>query len=64
VNFRYVKGTLSHDLYYSQINEFELVGYSNSDWSGYLDDWKNTNVYFVKLINIIILLNFSRKRTA
>jgi hypothetical protein len=39
---RYVKGTLSHGLYYSHTNEFDLVGYSDSDWSGNLDDRKST----------------------
>ena len=35
---RYVKCTLSHGLFYSHTNEFDLVGYSDSDWSGDLDD--------------------------
>jgi hypothetical protein len=39
---RYVKGTLSHGLYYSHTNEFDLVGYSDSDWSENLDDRKST----------------------
>jgi Reverse transcriptase (RNA-dependent DNA polymerase) len=39
---RYVKGTLSHGLFYSYTNEFDLVGYSDSDWSENLDDRKST----------------------
>lgn len=46
---RYVKGTLSHGLFYSHTNEFDLVGYSDSDWSGDLDDRKSTSgfVFFM-----------------
>jgi hypothetical protein len=47
---RYVKGILSHDLFYSHTNEFDLVGYSYSDWSGDLDDRKSTSgfVFFMR----------------
>jgi Reverse transcriptase (RNA-dependent DNA polymerase) len=46
---RYVKGTLSHSLFYSHTNQFDLVGYSDSDWSGDLDDRKSTSgfVFFI-----------------
>jgi hypothetical protein len=46
---RYVKGTSSHDLFYSHTNEFDLIGYSDSDWSGDLDDRKSTSgfVFFM-----------------
>jgi hypothetical protein len=47
---RYVKGTLSHGIFYFHTNEFDLVGYSDSDWSGDLDDRKSTSgfVFFMR----------------
>ncbi|KAJ3701279.1 hypothetical protein LUZ61_004984 [Rhynchospora tenuis] len=39
---RYVKGTLSHGLFYSYTDEFDLVGYTDSDWCGDIDDRKST----------------------
>ena len=39
---RYLKGTIDYGLLYSFSNEFKLVGYSDSNWAGDLDDRKNT----------------------
>ncbi|KAJ3691578.1 hypothetical protein LUZ61_020742 [Rhynchospora tenuis] len=39
---RYVKGTLSHGLFYSYTDEFDLVGYTDSDWCRDIDDRKST----------------------
>ncbi|KAJ4788299.1 polyprotein [Rhynchospora pubera] len=39
---RYVKGTLSHGLFYSHTDEFDLLGYTDSDWCGDIDDRKST----------------------
>jgi hypothetical protein len=44
---RYVKGTIDFGLLYPSSNEFKLVGYSDSDWGGDLDDRKsNTGFVF------------------
>ena len=40
--FRYIKGTLDFGLFYSSSKNFKLVGYSNSDWAGDIDDRKST----------------------
>ena len=40
---RYVKGTIDYGLFYSVSNSFKLVGYSDSDWGGDLDDRKSTS---------------------
>ena len=38
----YLKGTTDFGLYYSIPNDYKLVGYSDSDWSGEMDDRKST----------------------
>jgi hypothetical protein len=39
---RYIKGTIDFGLLYPSSNEFKLVGYSDSDWGGDVDDRKST----------------------
>ncbi|XP_058753244.1 secreted RxLR effector protein 161-like [Vicia villosa] len=39
---RYIKGTINFGLHYYSSNNYEIVGYSDSDWSGDLDDRKST----------------------
>ncbi|KAK6142445.1 hypothetical protein DH2020_022793 [Rehmannia glutinosa] len=38
---RYLKGTINYGLFYSTTNDYKLVGYSDSDWSGDVDDRKS-----------------------
>jgi len=47
--FRYLNGTLDYGLLYSNTNNYELVGYSDSDWAGDNDDQKITSgfVFFM-----------------
>lgn len=40
---RYIKGTIDFGLFYSPSNHFKLVGYSDSDWGGDVDDRKSTS---------------------
>jgi Reverse transcriptase (RNA-dependent DNA polymerase) len=42
---RYIRGTESLGLFYSETNEYKLVGYSDSDWCGDVDDRKSTLGY-------------------
>ncbi|PKU78069.1 putative mitochondrial protein [Dendrobium catenatum] len=42
---RYIKGTIHFGLLYSSSNDFRLVGYSDSDWAGDMDDRKSTTGY-------------------
>jgi len=42
---RYVRGTISLSLMYTRTNDYRLVGYSDSDWCGDVDDRKNTFEY-------------------
>ncbi|KAH9669728.1 hypothetical protein KPL70_021911 [Citrus sinensis] len=39
---RYIKGIINFDLLYSFSNDYKLVGYSDSDWGGDVDDRKST----------------------
>ena len=42
---RYVQGTMSLGLFYSKTEDYKLVGYSDSDWYGDIDDRKSTSGY-------------------
>ncbi|XP_059066674.1 uncharacterized mitochondrial protein AtMg00810-like [Cryptomeria japonica] len=41
--YRYVQGTLDYGLWYPRNNDFTLVGFTDSDWAGCLDDRKSTS---------------------
>ena len=40
---RYVKGTLNFGIHYYSFEKFNLVGFSDSDWGGSVDDGKSTS---------------------
>jgi hypothetical protein len=42
---RYIRGTESLGLFFSRTDEYKLVGYSDSDWCGDIDDQKSTSGY-------------------
>ncbi|KAH9781064.1 hypothetical protein KPL71_008321 [Citrus sinensis] len=46
---RYIKGTINFGLLYSFSNDYKLVGYSDNDWGGDVDDRKSTTrfVFFI-----------------
>ncbi|KAH9745452.1 hypothetical protein KPL70_004078 [Citrus sinensis] len=46
---RYIKGTINFALLYSFSNDYKLIGYSDSDWGGDVDDRKSTTgfVFFM-----------------
>ncbi|XP_058004738.1 retrovirus-related Pol polyprotein from transposon RE1 isoform X1 [Hevea brasiliensis] len=46
---RYLKGTCSYGLWYSNTNNFKFCRFSNSDWAGSIDDHKSTTGYLFKL---------------
>ena len=48
---RYVRGTTSLGLYYTRSDDYRLVGYSDSDWCGDVDDWKSTSGYVFFMSN-------------
>ena len=46
---RYVKGTCSYGLLYTNANNLKLCGFSDSDWAGSLDDRRSTTGYVFNL---------------
>ncbi|KAE8721075.1 hypothetical protein F3Y22_tig00016885pilonHSYRG00007 [Hibiscus syriacus] len=46
---RYLKGTIDFSLFYSVSNDYKLVGYSDSDWGGDIDNRRSTTgfVFFM-----------------
>jgi hypothetical protein len=42
---RYLKGTLDYGIKYTDASDVKLIGYSDSDWAGNLDDRKSTTGY-------------------
>ena len=50
---RYIQGTVSLGLFYSKTKDYKLVGYSDSDWCGDIDDRKSTSGYVFFMDNTI-----------
>lgn len=46
---KYVKGTLSYEVKYVKKNELRLIGFSNNDWVGFVEDIKSTSRCFFTL---------------
>ena len=46
---RYVKGTLNYGMFYTVVNDFSLLGFSDNDLGGDVDDRKSTSgfVFFM-----------------
>ena len=42
---RYVKGTKRYGILYTTLENFELIGYTDSDWAGSIDDRKSISRY-------------------
>lgn len=42
---RYIKGTVNYGIKFSQVQNFNFHGFSDSDWGGCLDDMKSTSGY-------------------
>ncbi|KAG8491216.1 hypothetical protein CXB51_014346 [Gossypium anomalum] len=46
---RYIKGTLRLGVLFKKEKQLKLVGYSDSDWAGCIDDMRSTSGYFFTL---------------
>jgi hypothetical protein len=45
---RYLRGTSNFGIWYTSIDNFWLVGYTDSNWAGFFDDRKSTSGYVFK----------------
>ncbi|KAK5787031.1 hypothetical protein PVK06_041682 [Gossypium arboreum] len=46
---RYIKGTLSYGMLFSKAKSLKLIGYTNSNWAGSIDDMNSTSGYVFTL---------------
>jgi len=60
---RYIKGTLTHGLVYKYVKDFELVGFSDSDWAGDKADRKSITGYVFTLANAAITWKSKKQPT-
>ncbi|XP_056687110.1 secreted RxLR effector protein 161-like [Spinacia oleracea] len=58
---RYLKGTSDYGIWYTPNKNSELIGYSDSDWAGSIDDMKSTSGYVFLLGNGVFSW-FSQKK--
>jgi hypothetical protein len=58
---RYIQGTNGLMLTYKRSNNLEIVGYSDSDFAGYLDTERSTSDYVFKLAGGPILWSSSKQ---
>ncbi|XP_019053163.1 PREDICTED: uncharacterized protein LOC109114642 [Nelumbo nucifera] len=42
---RYLQGTKNYGIWYRVTHDSKLIGYTDSDWAGSVDDMKSTSVY-------------------
>jgi len=40
---RYVAGTISYGIWYSKVSDFRLIGFTDSDWAGNLENRRSTS---------------------
>jgi len=59
---RYIEGTFDFGLFYGYSNNFELVGYNDSDWAGDMNNRKSI-IYFVFYIGDITFTWSSKKQS-
>ena len=52
---RYIKGTTTFGLFYSSSKKIEIVGYSDSDWSGDSDERKSTSGNYFMIVKTVCL---------
>lgn len=48
---RYIKGTVDDGIFYTVSNDFQLVGYTDSDWGGDIGERKSTSGYVFSFRN-------------
>ena len=48
---RYIKGIINYGLLYIKCDDFQLIGYTESDWAGDVDEQKSITGYVFFLGN-------------
>ncbi|KAG8487131.1 hypothetical protein CXB51_020677 [Gossypium anomalum] len=61
--FRYVNKTLSYRIKFEKGKELKLIGYSDSDWAGSVDDMKSTSGYFFTLGSGVFCWSLKKQQT-
>lgn len=59
---RYVAGTMDYGIWYSQVSNFRLCGFTDSDYAGSLDDRRSISAHIFTLGSGVI--NWSSKKQA
>lgn len=60
---RYIKGTMNHGLFYTHSQDSKLVGYSDSDYGGDLDDRKSTSGYAFHISSAVFSWSSKKQQT-
>ncbi|KAG7599301.1 Integrase catalytic core [Arabidopsis suecica] len=60
---RYVKGTLNYGIQFKRVEEPELVGFSDSDWGGSVEEKKSTSGYVFTIGSGACCWNSSKQKT-
>ncbi|KAB1228243.1 hypothetical protein CJ030_MR7G001970 [Morella rubra] len=59
---RYLQGTLEYGIWYTSTSNSKLVGFTDSDWAGSVDDMKSTSGYAFSLGSGIFFLGIKETR--
>jgi hypothetical protein len=57
----YIKGIFYFGLFYGYSNSFELIGYSDSDWAGDIDDRKSITSFVSYMRDITFIWNSKKQ---
>ncbi|KAG8480419.1 hypothetical protein CXB51_025096 [Gossypium anomalum] len=60
---RYIKGTLRLGVLFKKEKQLKLVGYSDSDWAGCIDDMRSTSWYFFTLGSSVFCWSSKKQQT-
>ena len=51
---RYLRGTIRYELHYTVDSDMQLIGYTDSDWAGSIEDRKSTSRCCFSLGSVVI----------
>ncbi|XP_017613440.1 secreted RxLR effector protein 161-like [Gossypium arboreum] len=59
---KYIEGTLNFGMMFTKVDSMKLLGFTDSDWAGLIDDMKSTQGICLPLVQLIFFL-ISKKQT-